>query len=143
MVFICYSTFSSAIVPAFGFFICVFSLICYSVFSNKFSVSAISFQFQQYKLYPNGYYGSVWVQIILHLHFQWFFFSFFAAHVSGDKVIVHALFMGPSITLLKKNIKNWSHGTIHEFKNYFATVFSIFSKISCIQTDPISLSSWN
>ena len=23
-----------------------------------------------------------------------------------------------------KNIKNWSHGTIHIFKNYFATVFS-------------------
>ena len=33
-------------------------------------------------------------------------------------------------------IKNRSHGTIHTFKNYFATVFSIFSKISSIQTDP-------
>ena len=39
-VFICYSTFNSAIVPAFGSLICVFSLICYSVFSNKFSVLA-------------------------------------------------------------------------------------------------------
>ena len=26
--------------------------------------------------------------------------------------------------------------TIHTFKNYFATVFSVFSKINCIQTDP-------
>ena len=26
-----------------------------------------------------------------------------------------------------KNIKNESHGTIHTFKNYFATVFSVFS----------------
>ena len=26
-----------------------------------------------------------------------------------------------------KNIKNGSHGTIHTFKNYFVTVFSIFS----------------
>ena len=26
-----------------------------------------------------------------------------------------------------KNIKNASHGTIHTFKNYFATVFSVFS----------------
>ena len=79
----------------------VFSSAFFHLFATVFSV--ISFQFQQYKLYPNGYYGSVWVQIILHLHFQWFFFSFFAAHVSGDKVTVHALFMGPSITLLKKN----------------------------------------
>ena len=26
-----------------------------------------------------------------------------------------------------KNIKNGSHGAIHTFKNYFATVLSIFS----------------
>ena len=26
-------------------------------------------------------------------------------------------------------IKNGSHGAIHTFKNYFATVFSVFSKI--------------
>ena len=36
----------------------------------------------------------------------------------------------------EKNIKNGSHGTIYTFKNYFATVFSVFSKINCIQTDP-------
>ena len=40
---------------------------------------------------------------------------------------VHALFIGPTITLFKKNIKNWSHGTIHTFKNYFVIVFSVFS----------------
>ena len=33
-------------------------------------------------------------------------------------------------------IKNGSHGTIHTFKNYFAIVFSIFSKINSIQMDP-------
>ena len=35
-------------------------------------------------------------------------------------------------------IKNGSHGTIHAFKNYFATVFSVFNfrKISFIQMDP-------
>ena len=27
------------------------------------------------------------------------------------------------------------HSTIHIFKNYFTTVFLVFSKISCIQTD--------
>ena len=36
----------------------------------------------------------------------------------------------------KKNIKNESHNTIHTFKNYFTTVFSVFNKISYIQTDP-------
>ena len=39
----------------------------------------------------------------------------------------------------KKNNKNAYHGTIHSFKNYFATVFSVFSKISCIRTDPTYL----
>ena len=33
-------------------------------------------------------------------------------------------------------IKNGSHYTIHTFKSYFATVFSIFSKINSIQTHP-------
>ena len=40
---------------------------------------------------------------------------------------VHALFIRPTVTLFKKNIKNGSHGIIHTFKNYFATVFSVFS----------------
>ena len=37
-------------------------------------------------------------------------------------------------------IKNESHGTIHTFKNYFTTVFLVFSfsKISFIQTDHLS-----
>ena len=30
-----------------------------------------------------------------------------------------------------------THNTIHTFKNYFTILFSIFSKISCIQTDSI------
>ena len=30
-------------------------------------------------------------------------------------------------------IKNGSHDTLHTFKNYFVTIFSVFS---CIQTDP-------
>ena len=60
---------------------------------------------------------------------------------------VHALFMDPTTTLFRKKkfIKNGSHGTIYTFKNYFATVFLVFSfqisisaKISCIQIDPQS-----
>ena len=39
-----------------------------------------------------------------------------------------ALFMDPQITLFSNFfIKNGSHGTIYTFKNYFATVFSVFN----------------
>ena len=44
-----------------------------------------------------------------------------------------------STTFLQFFIKNGSHGTIHTFKNYFAIVFSVFSKISYIKTDSYSL----
>ena len=52
---------------------------------------------------------------------------------------IHTLFMDPQISFfINFFIKNGSYGTIHTFKNYFATVFSVFSfsKISSIQTDP-------
>jgi len=40
----------------------------------------------------------------------------------------YALFMGPTNTeFSKNNYKTGSHGTIHTFKNYFVTVFSVFS----------------
>ena len=41
-------------------------------------------------------------------------------------------------------IKNGSHGTIHIFKNYFTTMFSVFSfsKINSIQMDP-KKDDWN
>ena len=39
-----------------------------------------------------------------------------------------ALFTDPQTSLFSNFfIKNRSHGTIHTFKNYFATVFSVFS----------------
>ena len=47
LVFICYSVFSSATVPAFGFFHLRFFHLIATVFS------AINFQFQQNKFYPN------------------------------------------------------------------------------------------
>ena len=51
---------------------------------------------------------------------------------------VHCL-RNPQISFfIKTFIKNGSHCTIHTFKNYFTTVFLVFSKISCIQTDPNS-----
>ena len=51
-----------------------------------------------------------------------------------------ALFMGPvSSDFKRKKIKTKSHSTTHTFKNYFATIFSVFSfqflGISDIQTE--------
>ena len=46
------------------------------------------------------------------------------SYCSRTQVTIHALFLGLTATLLKKKIKNWSHGTIQTFKNYFATMFS-------------------
>ena len=51
------------------------------------------------------------------------------------------LFTDPQILLFNNFfIKNGSHGIIHTFKNYFATVFFSFqfqfSIFNCIQTDP-------
>ena len=80
------------------------------------------------------------------LLFFFFFFSFtrfretkFTVHNYSSTV--HVLFMGPTATLFRKKIKNRSHGIIHTFKNYFVTVFLVFSftKISYIQTDPYML----
>ena len=57
---------------------------------------------------------------------------------------MHALFMYCAYTVyIFKNIKNGSHDTIHTFKNYFALVFSVSVKISCIQTDPQSYPQFN
>ena len=58
--------------------------------------------------------------------FQHILINFSATFLSRD----------PQISLFNNFfIKNWSHGTIHTFKNYFVTVFSVFSfsKISSIQ----------
>ena len=64
--------------------------------------------------------------------FSDFFFSLNSnitwVHYAGDKnhcsYIVHHC---SSIVHTLKNIKNRSYSTIHTFKNYFATVFSVFS----------------
>ena len=63
--------------------------------------------------------------------FSFFFFFFPAAIV--DQVFreqcIRALFMDLQTSLFNNFfIKNWSHGTIHTFKNYFVTVFSVSTK---------------
>ena len=79
-------------------------------------------------MYPFGY--NFCVQ---HLHFILFYF--FGKSVSCFSSGSCALFTGLiNIFFSKTFIKNGPYGTIHTFKNYFVTVFSIFSGI---QMDPI------
>ena len=48
--------------------------------------------------------------------------------VQGQKIIVyHCSRTVYSTVHVLKNIKNGSHDTIHTFKNYFITVFLVFS----------------
>ena len=69
--------------------------------------------------------------------FSSFFFSFFW-EVRFSRILVfpvgsvHCL-RDPQIYFFNKIfIKNGSHNIIYTFKNYFATLFSVFSKISSI-----------
>ena len=93
----------------------------------------------------------VWIGLITHLHFEFhvsLFVFFFPAHMNSNctvhahgftvqetKCTVHRTY---NHFIQKKNIKNGSHGSIHTFKNYFATVFSVFGFLQnkCIRTDP-------
>ena len=74
--------------------------------------------------------------------FQRFSFLLFFHAFQGNKIYcsqlqhhclctVAALFMhclwDPQLLYSEKKIKNWSHDTIHTFKNYFVTIFSVFS----------------
>ena len=102
-----------------------------------------------HEIYVFIYIGGVWIQIILRLCFAFsasFFSFFFTRFALGDNYhcsrIVEALFMycsqDPHSLYSKKiKIKNGFHNIIHIFKNYFATIFSVFSKISYIQIDPL------
>ena len=50
----------------------------------------------------------------------------------------------PQISLFNNFfIKHWSYDTIHTFKNYFTTVFSVFNKINGIQTHPKTIKTEN
>ena len=96
------------------------------IFKNYFGTmfSVFNFQFQQNKFYPNRPLVSVW---ITRLHLAFFFFSTHEQY-NHMKQRQKLLFMHCSSTVhVFKNIKNGSHDTIHTFKNYFATVFLIFS----------------
>ena len=90
------------------------------------------------------HYVPVWIQLIQGASAFWGFFFFFwrrAFHVklcfsNGSRALLTRL--TNTLFQKKKNFKTKFHSTIHTFKNYFATMSSVFSKISGIQTDPIT-----
>ena len=80
----------------------------------------------------------VWIQrfpLNPELHSSTFFFFFLRldsnltwVYCQETKITIHALFITVhSIVHAQKNIKNGSYDTIHTFKNYFATILSVFS----------------
>ena len=82
------------------------------------------------QLNPNAHYVTVWIQ-----RFS-FFFCFHAFQGERRQILLFmrqmSLFMHCSSTVHRIHIhfiqnKNGSHGTIHTFKNYFVTVFSVFN----------------
>ena len=58
--------------------------------------------------------------------FLFFFFFFFSLRVNINLTWVTVHHCSYTVHVLK-NIKNGSHDTIYTFKNYFATVLSVFS----------------
>ena len=73
---------------------------------------------------------SVWIVLILAFLVSSFAFFFFFLRVNSNLTWIHCLctvhHYSRTVYVLK-NIKNGSHDTIHAFKNYFATVLSVFS----------------
>ena len=77
----------------------------------------------------------LWRMRFCYAVFIFLFFSFQSAFVdfSTDEQCIRALFINPQILLFSNFfIKNGFYSTIHIFKNYFTTVFSISAKISSI-----------
>ena len=80
---------------------------------------------------------SVWIEMNVVFSVSRFPFFFFFLRVNSNLTWVHCsrTVYHCSCTVhhclctvhALKNIKNGSHGTIHTFKNYFATVLSVFS----------------
>ena len=88
---------------------------------------------------PESYY-SFGFSLSVSSVYVFFFFFFLEARFSGSGHCsvgpVHCSRDPQTSFFNKKFIKNGSHGTIYIFKNYFATIFSVFSKINGIQTHP-------
>ena len=100
---------------------------------------------------------SIWIHVSASTSVLYFFFFFFGTRFRSkyvcygycswivaatfDYFLVYYSWVSKTSLFSHFFIKNGSYGTIHIFKNYFTTVFSVFNfnKISSIQTDPIIL----
>ena len=85
-------------------------------------------------------YIPVWIESTSSVSAFYVFFFFFSLRSTFQCISVgsvHSLWKSQTSFFNKTFIKNESHCTIHTFINYFVTLFSIFSKISGIQTDPM------
>ena len=74
-------------------------------------------------------FGTNFTVTALFMHCAWTVAAKFDLSNNFQPISAHcALFTDPQISFFSNFfIKNWSHGTIHTFKNYFATVFFSFS----------------
>ena len=85
--------------------------------------------------------GQILLLRLLFMHYSWTVAAKFDLSNNFQPINAHrALFTDPQISLFNNFfIKNRSHGTIHTFKNYFATMFFSFQfqflVFSWIQTD--------
>ena len=130
--------------------------ICYATLSKSCNSTSISWYFQQrltrfkplppimlekkkkkkamwcefFELMIYLYFAPIWI-LIISVYVYVFFFFFFLKRISVAMVAfpvdpVHYSWDQQTSFFNKTFIKNGSHGTIHIFKNYFATMFFIF-----------------
>ena len=84
---------------------------------------------------------SIWIGLKVaenEVTFSFFFFLFQLHYLTKSTVNIARMHCSwvPQIPLFSHFfLKNESYGTIHTFKKYFATMFSVSVKISSIQTD--------
>ena len=70
----------------------------------------------------------IWIQLILCLCFRIFFWEARFRHEKMDPVSPLHCSQDPQVSFFNKIfIKNGFHSTIYTFKNYFATIFLVFS----------------
>ena len=72
--------------------------------------------------------GSIWIALHVQASASTFFF-FLITFLVGS---VHCLWDLQTSFFNKIFIKSGSYDTIHTFKNYFVTIFSVFNKINGI-----------
>ena len=110
------------------------------VYTSLYNLFQVLLQYACVVLVETKYpFGSVFA----FLSFLFFFFFFPAAcfdFSTENSAPMHCSQVLQILLFSNFFIKNEFHGTIHTFKIYFTTVFSVFSfsKISSIQTDPKS-----